>query len=236
MNFYKIIWFSILFFPFVNVKGQDDSIVFKNFDEVPQSLLQKDEDGNIYYYDARQRARIYQINGERVVILDELEMYVHPKFNNNLDKKYYYFLNKKLSKVYPIFLKTLQRYRSVESNVTSMERKREKRKYVKKIQEEFAEEYRNIIHDLTPTEGQMLAKLMCRATGKTVYEMIKDLRGGWSAFWWEVKGKSFNVDISSPYDPHKYRDDEYVESLLQSAWNNNTLPRYGGCETFYQRK
>ncbi len=38
---------------------------------------------------------------------------------------------------------------------------------------------------------------MYRATGKSVYDIIKELRGGWSAFWWNVKG-NIDVDIKEP--------------------------------------
>jgi hypothetical protein len=39
---------------------------------------------------------------------------------------------------------------------------------------------------------------MNRATGKNVYEIIKELRGGWSAFWWNVKGKMADIDLKDP--------------------------------------
>jgi hypothetical protein len=49
--------------------------------------LKVDEFGNKYYYDERQKARIYEINGETVVVMDELVLLNKPKFNNQLDKK-----------------------------------------------------------------------------------------------------------------------------------------------------
>ena len=92
------------------------------------------------------------------------------------------------------------------------------------------------LRDLTTTEGKVFAKLMNRATGKTVYDIIKELRGGWSAFWWNVKGKVADVDIKQPYNPHQDRSDEFIESLLQTNWNYGYLQPYPGYLSFKVKK
>ena len=107
-----------------------------------------------------------------------------------------------------------------------------KRKYIKDRQNILADQYEKQLRDLTTTEGQVFAKLMNRATGKNVYEIIKELRGGWSAFWWNVKGKMADIDLKDKYDPHANRTDEYLESLLQSNWNSGYLQPYPGAANF----
>ena len=77
---------------------------------------------------------------------------------------------------------------------------------------------------------------MYRATGKTVFEIIKELRGGWSSFWWNVKGNIADVDIKSPYDPHANRVDEFLENLLLSNWNAGLLQPYPGYQNFKVKK
>ena len=54
-----------------------------------------DEYGKEYYYDNVLKAKVYEIDGERIVIMDELYLGAKPKFNNQLDRNYYFFLNKK---------------------------------------------------------------------------------------------------------------------------------------------
>jgi hypothetical protein len=111
-----------------------------------------------------------------------------------------------------------------------------KRKFVRERQNMLADQYEKQLRDLTTTEGQVFAKLMNRATGKNVYEIIKELRGGWSAFWWNVKGKMADIDLKDQYDPHKNRTDEFVESLLQSNWNSGYLQPYPGANDFKIKK
>ncbi|MGC5746786.1 DUF4294 domain-containing protein [Chryseobacterium sp. NFX27] len=234
MNFSKIVCLFIFFFG-VSVFGQKDSIVAKPLNQYPAESLKTDEFGNKYYYDERQKVKIYEINGEPVVVLDELVLVNKPRFNNQLDKNYYYFLNKKLNRVYPLFVTALEQYRGIQADMTDMDSKA-KRKFIKERQNMLADQYEKQLRDLTTTEGQVFAKLMNRATGKNVYEIIKEMRGGWSAFWWNVKGKMADIDLKDQYNPHKNRTDEFIESLLQSNWNSGYLQPYPGASDFKVRK
>lgn len=234
MNFSKIVCLFIFFFG-VSVFGQKDTIVAKPLNQYPAESLKVDEFGNKYYYDEQQKVKVYEVNGEPVVVLDELVLVNKPRFNNQLDKNYYYFLNKKLYRVYPLFLTALQQYRDIQKDMNDMDSKA-KRKFVRERQSMLADQYEKQLRDLTTTEGQVFAKLMNRATDKSVYEIIRELRGGLSAFWWNLKGKMADIDLKDRYDPHKNRTDEFVESLLQSNWNSGYLKPYPGASDFKVKK
>lgn len=234
MNFGKL--FPVLFmFIVVFCYSQQDTLKVNSFDDIPKSRLKKDEFGNDYFYDETQKAKIYKINGEQVIVLDELVLRANPHFNNQLDRNFYFFLNKKLNRVYPLFLDALEQYRSIQKESANMKGS-ERNKYIKQRQTELAASYEKQLRDLTTSEGQVFAKLMNRATGKTVYEIIKELRGGWSAFWWNVKGNIADVSLKTPYNPHKYREDLFIESLLQSNWNLGYLQPYPGANDFKVKK
>lgn len=235
MKINKIILVFLLFTAlFVN--GQQDSILsVKPLSSYPPELLKTDELGQKYYYDEAQKARIYEINGENVVVMDELFLLKKPRFNNQLDQNYYFFLNKKLNRVYPLFLTALEQYRDIQEQASKLESS-EQRKYVNQRQNLLADQYEKQLRDLTTTEGRVFAKLMNRATDKTVFEIIKELRGGWSAFWWNVKGNIADVDIKKTYDPHTDRTDEFIEALLQTNWNAGYFQPYPGYLNFKVKK
>ncbi|WP_304344810.1 DUF4294 domain-containing protein [Chryseobacterium koreense] len=233
MKFNKYALFFLLFSAFsLNAQVIQQ---LKPISEYPPELLRTDEFGNKYYYDEIQKARVYEINGENVVIMDELVLLNKPRFNNSLDQNYYYFLNKKLYRVYPLFLTALEQYRDIQKDMQDLD-KPSKRKFVNEKQKELASQYELQLRDLTTTEGRVFAKLMYRATGKNVYEIIRELRGGWSAFWWNVKGNIADVSIKDPYDPHADRTDQFIESLLQSNWNAGYLTPYPGYRDFKVQK
>ena len=236
MKFQKILVIILMILSY-QLQAQKDSIVveLKALKDVPKDKLQKDELGNIFYYDEKQKARIYEINGEKVVVMDELFLLPKPHFNNQLDRNFYFFLNKKLNRVYPYFITALEQYRDIQDELSKIDDE-QKRAYIKKRQEQLANQYEKQLRDLTTTEGRIFAKLMYRATGKPVYDIIKELRGGWSAFWWNVKGNIADVDIKEPYDPYANRQDAFVESLLQSNWNLGYLQPYEGYRDFKIKK
>lgn len=224
-----------MFSGFIAHAQQDSLFTPKPLSQYPPELLKTDEFGNKYYYDEAQKAKIYEINGENVVVMDELILLNKPRFNNQLDQNYYYFLNKKLNRVYPLFITALSQYQEIQKDIQKLD-KSSQRKYVDQKQKALADQYEKQLRNLTTTEGRVFAKLMNRATGKTVFEIIKELRGGWSAFWWNVKGNIADVDLKEPYDPHKNRSDEFVESLLQSNWNAGYFQPYPGYQNFKIKK
>lgn len=235
MKFNKLILIFLLFTALFANAQQDSLLIAKPISQYPPEMLKTDDVGNKYYYDESQKARIYEINGENVVVMDELILFKKPKFNNQLDQNYYFFLNKKLNRVYPLFITALDQYQDIENESKGLD-KSAQRKYVNARQSALADQYEKQLRDLTTTEGRVFAKLMNRATGKTVYEIIKELRGGWSAFWWNVKGNIADVDIKEPFDPHKNRTDEFLEALLQSNWNAGYFQPYPGYKNFKIKK
>ncbi|KEY19491.1 DUF4294 domain-containing protein [Kaistella antarctica] len=234
MKFSKLFLLFVLFFG-LHTNAQELLTTLKPISEYPAELLKTDEFGIKYYYDESQKARIYEINGENVVVMDELVLLNKPRFNNQLDRNYFYFLNKKLNRVYPLFLTALEQYEDIQQEMQTLDKNSQKQ-YVNDRQKKLADQYELQLRDLTTTEGRVFAKLMNRATGKTVYDIIKELRGGWSAFWWNVKGNIADVSIKEPYNPHLDRSDEFIESLLQSNWNSGYLQPYPGYLTFKVKK
>ena len=235
MKIYKISFSLLLFFAVFAGAQTQDSLVIGDFKNIPPSKLKTDAEGNKYYFDERLQARVYDVNGEKVIEMDELRLINKPRFNNQLDRNYYAFLNKKLVRVYPLFLEALQQYREIEEEMSRLSGNR-RRQYVRQRQNLLADQYEAQMRDLTTSEGQVFAKLMNRATGKTVYDIIRELRGGWSAFWWNMKGNIAEVDLKKPYDPYRSREDEFIESLLLSNWNFGYLPTYPGYKDFVVKK
>lgn len=235
MKINKIFLMSFMFLG--SIYYAQDSIKIKTLSQYPQDQLSVDEYGNKYYYDKKQKAKIYDINGETVIVMDELVLssFNKVKFNNQLDRNYYYFLNKKLNRVYPLFVKALQQYRDIQDDLDKLDKK-EQRQFAKQKQNELADQYEAQLRDLTTTEGKVFAKLMYRSTGKSVFEIIKELRGSWSAFWWNVKGNIADVDLKDPYDPRGNRSDLFIESLLQKNWQLGYLEPYPGHDKFYTKK
>jgi hypothetical protein len=65
------------------------------------------------------------------------------------------------------------------------------------------------------SEGMILIKLIDRETSNTSYELIKDLRGSVSAFFWQNIGRLFSVNLKEKYNPSKNDEDQLIELIVQ---------------------
>jgi len=201
-----------------------------NVSSAKRDEIQKSDRSNYSHTDSLS-AKNTNVDSGKVTELEEIHISGKPVFNNQLDKNYYSFLNKKIYRVYPLFLEALEQYLNLEEELKYIP-KNKRRAYSKRRQNELADEYEEKLKELTVSEGQIFAKLMNRATGKTVYEIIKELRGGWSAFWWNIKGKAVSLELKKKYNPYLDRHDQFVEDLLQSNWSEGYLTPYYGCRDF----
>jgi len=78
---------------------------------------------------------------------------------------------------------------------------------------------------LTRTEGQILVKLIHRQTGKTTFELIKELRSGWRAFWFNSTANLFDISLKREFNPMDVKEDFFIEDILERAFQNRQLKR-----------
>ena len=84
-------------------------------------------------------------------------------------------------------------------------------------------EFSDQLKKLTRTEGRILIKLIHRQTGETMYELIKEYRSGWKAFWYNSTANMFRLSLKKEYKPREEGLDFIVEDILQRSFINGTL-------------
>lgn len=157
--------------------------------------------------------------------LNEVLILKRLSFNSKEDLKRYFLIKRKTLKVYEYARLASERLDSLETRFSRMSSKREKKRYAKLVQKYIDNEFSTELKKLTRSEGRILIKLIHRQTGSTAFELIKTLRSGWNAFWFNNTAKMFDLSLKSEYDPYVNRDDFYVEDILQRAFQNEMLQR-----------
>ncbi len=157
------------------------------------------------------------INLNEVVLLHKL------KFDSSEDRKRYLILRRKTVKVYPYAKLAAERLQTLNERIESMESKRDKKKYTKIIQKYIEEEFSEELKKLTRTEGQILVKLIHRQTGQTTFDLVKDLRSGWRAFWFNNTAKLFDISLKEEFDPLNNKEDYLIEDILQRNFQSGRL-------------
>lgn len=153
------------------------------------------------------------------IIYRELEeIKVYPKKNKPLSSRGYNRMVAKIKKVYPFAKEAaheLDTYNKMYQHITS---EKERKKYVKKVEKELFAKHENDIRNMTITEGKYLLLLIDRETGDTSYELLKEIKGSFSAAFWQGVAKVFKNDLKEEYDPvNKHQDIEQIVELIEAG-------------------
>ena len=159
------------------------------------------------------------IDLNEVLLLNKL------KFDSKDDRIKYLILKRKTIKVYPYAKLAAERLTTLKERLETLEKKRDKKRYAKLIQKYIEEEFAAELKKLTRTEGQILVKLIHRQTGKTTFQLIKELRSGWRAFWFNTTANLFDISLKREFDPFNVKEDFLIEDILERAFQDGKLKR-----------
>ena len=155
--------------------------------------------------------------------LDEVLLLHKLKFDSKENRRRYYILRRKTIKVYPYAKMAAERLDSLTKQLATLDSKRKKKRYAKKVQKYIENEFSAELKKMTRTEGQILIKLIHRQTGKTTFALIKELRSGWRAFWFNNTASLFNISLKKEFDPENVKEDYLIEDILQRNFQNGLL-------------
>ena len=159
------------------------------------------------------------------IALEEAYVFGRLKFSSYDEKLRYYILRRKTEKVYPYAKLAAERLVELNDSLADMKNTRKRKKYTKKVQKYIEEEFSEELKKLTRTEGQILVKLIYRQTGTTAFDLVKNLRNGWRAFWYNTTAKLFKISIKEEFHPDVIEEDYLIEDILQRAFSNGKLDR-----------
>jgi hypothetical protein len=157
--------------------------------------------------------------------LQEVYLFGRLKFDSYEDKLRYYILRRKTLKVYPYAKMASDRLLALNERLGSIKSKGKRKKYTKTVQRYIEEEFSAELKKLTRTEGQILVKLIYRQTGETAFDLVKELRSGWRAFWYQNTAKLFKISIKEEYHPETVQEDYLIEDILQRAFASGKLEK-----------
>ncbi|MDF0716219.1 DUF4294 domain-containing protein [Muricauda sp. 334s03] len=157
--------------------------------------------------------------------LDEVYIFGKLEFANRKDKLRYYILRRKTLKVYPYAKLAAERLVELNDSLQHIKKRRHQRRYTRKVQKYIEGEFSEELKKLTRTEGQILVKLIHRQTGTTAFDLVKDLRSGWRAFWYNTTASLFKISLREEFLPEEVHEDYLIEDILQRAFAASRLER-----------
>jgi len=141
-------------------------------------------------------------------------IYIFPpyKFKNQADFRRYQKLIYNIKKVYPYSLLAKQKLYEMNTNFLKLKTEREKKVYVNQVEDEMKKEFEAPLRHLTISQGKLLVKLIDRETGQTTYELVRQIKGPFNAFFWQAMARMVGSNLKTKFD--KDGDDKMVDRLI----------------------
>lgn len=153
-------------------------------------------------------------DGERVpwVLLPDVDVYGYRKFVSEEDRIRYNRLKYNVLKVLPYAKLAQQKYDQLQRDLALTSDKKEQRRLVKNCEKDIKGIFNKEIKNMTVSQGKILLKLIDRETGNSSFEVVKELRGGVSAFFYQSVARVFGHNLKNEYD---LQEDREIENIIR---------------------
>jgi len=140
-------------------------------------------------------------------------------------KKRFLVLQRRVYKVYPFAKATSATLVSMNAGIAKLKTKKEKKKYFKIVEDYLQNQFEPQLKKLSRKDGQILVKLIYRQTGSTTFDLIKEYKSGWKAFWSNNTAKLFDINLKTQYTPFVVNEDYLIETILVRAFKSGRVTK-----------
>ncbi len=164
----------------------------------------------------RIRGNIYSamiIDGDTVILadLEDISITSPRKFASDKDYRKYLKMRRYATKVYPYAKEATRIYRELEYAHENYSKKKRK-KVTERLAEELQAEFEEPLKKLTKLQGKILIKMIEKETDETMYNILKGVKGRFTAFYWHNFSKLYSYDLKEGYTEGVY---EILDAVLQ---------------------
>ncbi len=142
--------------------------------------------------------------------LHEVVIYGVRTFKSVEDQAAYNRLKYNVLKVMPYALYAKKRYEQLERDLALTSDSKQQKRLVKQCDDEIKKMFNTEIKELTITQGQILTKLINREVGRTTYDIVKETKGGFAAFSYQLIARVVGHNLKSTYSATEDRDIEGI--------------------------
>ncbi len=148
------------------------------------------------------KCRAEIINGDTVPVVDLYDVYVYTEFvfKNNRQREQWTRIKYNVKKVYPYAILAAAKLKEYDRILERMPDEKMKKAYLRVCEKDLKNEFEDELKDLSINQGRVLMKLIDRETGKTTYEIVKEMRGGFQACMWQAVARIFGNNMKDEYD------------------------------------
>ena len=148
-----------------------------------------------------------------LIELPEVKVYERKDYEYLFLKRRYRRLIRNVKRAYPYAKIAGVRLKDLDDHLATLDSEKEIKAYIHEAEKEIMNQFEKEVKRLTVTQGIILVKLIDRETGQTSYQVIKDLKGGITAFFWQGIARLFGNNLKAEYDPDN--KDRIIEDIVR---------------------
>ncbi len=166
-----------------------------------ESFSQNNSDFSIPENKIQLQVRAEIMNGDTVPVIDLSAVYVYTDYIYKNPRQYEQWTRIKFNvkKVYPYAILAAAKLKEYDIVLERMPTERLKKAYLRICEKDLKHEFEDELKNLSITQGRVLMKLIDRESGKTTYEIVKQMRGGFQAVMWQAIARIFGNNMKSEY-------------------------------------
>jgi hypothetical protein len=160
------------------------------------------------------------VEGDTIAVddLPEISIYNKPDSKNKIEDKQFNRLVKHVKKVYPYAKLAGIKFNEYSQLLSNVKNEKEKRRMMKKAEDELEAQFGKDLKELTFTQGKILLKLVDRQTGNSSFDLVQEFRGKFVAFFWQSFAKLFGYNLKVHYDPlGEDKDIELIVLMIENG-------------------
>lgn len=168
----------------------------------------------------------YEFEDDESILNDTIQLPEVLIYKEKMDpeaRKQFLLLQSRVYKTYPYAKLASERLTILNKGMANLKTNKEKKRYFKIVESYLSEEFEAKLKKLSRKQGQILVKLIDRQTGTTTYELVKNLKSGWKAFWSNTAASMFDINLKTKYAPFDVNEDYLIETILVRAFDSGRL-------------
>ncbi len=155
------------------------------------------------------------VNGDTLPALDLNGVIIFPpgKFDTRTEAARYDRMVYNIKLVYPYAKLAGVKLKQIKAVLDTIKNEKQRKVFIKKSEKELDDQFGQQLRDMSFSQGKILIKLVYRETGSSTFAIVKELKGGFSAFFWQTLARLFGYDLKTIYDPNG--EDQNIERVVK---------------------
>ena len=162
------------------------------------------QDKTSLYPELIQEIRKQEGEGVPIILVRPVFCFPKKKFTSRRQQeKYerdYARLVYNIKKVYPYAVQASQILQEIDAEYQKLPNKKAQKAYIERMEKSAFKDFEKPLRQFTFSQGRLLVKLIDRQTNRTAYSIVKEFKGGFSAFFWQSVAVIFSSSLKYEFD------------------------------------